>query len=261
MTTCPQELPFGEPPAIRARVAGTDTFRLRSKRDLLCIEHVRMLNAGLCAYIRHNCGDRETWPAMCQQRSQAEDDAHVLEARLAFTQSCDDEHAQCSQWAKMGECTNNPRFMVSACAVSCDACGGPPREVVERYADSKEGAWDQTGLVFAPEGASLGDYELTSLLRKAHVAIDPIYQSIAPVTAPASGAPLGLGQVRGGTSQAGGDMLHVSFVKVGYASAGIILMAILAACLMAKAQRKRAPWRGLPVSHLDTEWRMYDKKV
>ena len=46
-----------------------------------------------------------------------EDVGKDLESKLTVTE---DTHDNCGQWAEAGECENNPGFMVSACAKSCD---------------------------------------------------------------------------------------------------------------------------------------------
>lgn len=35
---------------------------------------------------------------------------------------CNDNNPECAQWAAMGECQNNPAFMLSNCPKSCHAC-------------------------------------------------------------------------------------------------------------------------------------------
>lgn len=35
---------------------------------------------------------------------------------------CEDENAQCSEWAFFGECDKNPKFMLASCRKSCKAC-------------------------------------------------------------------------------------------------------------------------------------------
>merc|ERR1712137_1530816 len=41
---------------------------------------------------------------------------------------CENAHdeADCENWAANGECTNNPGFMHSSCAKSCQVCGAAP---------------------------------------------------------------------------------------------------------------------------------------
>mmetsp|Transcript_12000 Transcript_12000/g.28465 ORF Transcript_12000/g.28465 Transcript_12000/m.28465 type:complete len:180 (-) Transcript_12000:296-835(-) len=35
---------------------------------------------------------------------------------------CVDEHKQCSEWAKKGECKKNPQYMMVKCRKSCSSC-------------------------------------------------------------------------------------------------------------------------------------------
>jgi len=36
--------------------------------------------------------------------------------------SCQDDNGQCSRWARDGECTRNPKYMLANCKLSCNAC-------------------------------------------------------------------------------------------------------------------------------------------
>ena len=38
--------------------------------------------------------------------------------------SCEDKHESCNGWASIGECTNNPAYMLNNCKKSCNQCGG-----------------------------------------------------------------------------------------------------------------------------------------
>jgi len=40
------------------------------------------------------------------------------------TAACNDLQSDCAGWAQRGECSKNPRFMLSSCRKSCGACGG-----------------------------------------------------------------------------------------------------------------------------------------
>ena len=37
---------------------------------------------------------------------------------------CEDYHANCESWASIGECLNNPNYMLYHCRLSCQQCGG-----------------------------------------------------------------------------------------------------------------------------------------
>ena len=39
---------------------------------------------------------------------------------------CVDEHERCAEWAALGECAQNPSFMMASCIHSCNVC---PAEV------------------------------------------------------------------------------------------------------------------------------------
>lgn len=36
---------------------------------------------------------------------------------------CSDNHPSCPGWSRLGECQNNPAYMTTVCAYSCNACG------------------------------------------------------------------------------------------------------------------------------------------
>merc|ERR1712043_17009 len=36
--------------------------------------------------------------------------------------NCQDKNSQCAAWAGMGECSRNPKYMLSNCQRSCNAC-------------------------------------------------------------------------------------------------------------------------------------------
>merc|ERR1712001_77127 len=46
---------------------------------------------------------------------------------------CNDEEADCSKWAEVGECQKNPTYMLKSCKKSCNGCGTaePPTDKPE----------------------------------------------------------------------------------------------------------------------------------
>jgi len=38
---------------------------------------------------------------------------------------CEDKEMECKHWASMGECENNPKYMLFYCPISCDSCPEP----------------------------------------------------------------------------------------------------------------------------------------
>ena len=38
--------------------------------------------------------------------------------------NCNDEHDSCEMWASVGECNNNPNYMLRSCRKSFDSCDG-----------------------------------------------------------------------------------------------------------------------------------------
>ena len=86
----------------------------RSKRDLLCIEHLHMLNDALCHFYAARCGEPSAW--QCPDRARAPELAHAL-------RECHDTHSLCGQHSLSGECERNPVWMLAECAASCGLCG------------------------------------------------------------------------------------------------------------------------------------------
>ena len=128
----------------------------RSKRDLLITQHLQLLNAAFCAFYTTHCGAQ---PAECPTERAtpagiAQEPGHTLSLSLTWTplptqtpnvtptptptptpspepkqalQQCVDAHESCSAFAARGECLNNPNWMMSTCARSCDTCGAARR--------------------------------------------------------------------------------------------------------------------------------------
>ena len=43
--------------------------------------------------------------------------------------NCRDKETDCQWWANEGECSQNPRYMLSDCRMSCDVCGMTDEEI------------------------------------------------------------------------------------------------------------------------------------
>ena len=96
---------FGHPPS----PYGPDG-RARSKRDVLCIDHIQRMNEALCDFYRSRCGTRTV---MCPRQH-----ASVSSAFSA----CRDMNERCTEFATGGECKRNPLWMLSECGQSCNVC-------------------------------------------------------------------------------------------------------------------------------------------
>ena len=42
--------------------------------------------------------------------------------RAADDRTCADDHENCEFWASQGECFDNPSYMRTHCALSCESC-------------------------------------------------------------------------------------------------------------------------------------------
>lgn len=45
-------------------------------------------------------------------------------ASFYLSGACTDKNVYCSYWAKQGECTKNPLYMLHQCPISCNVCFG-----------------------------------------------------------------------------------------------------------------------------------------
>jgi hypothetical protein len=45
------------------------------------------------------------------------------------TPACEDSNKNCASWAKKGECTKNPKYMLDKCRLSCNTCESDPIDV------------------------------------------------------------------------------------------------------------------------------------
>ncbi|KAK9837510.1 hypothetical protein WJX81_007648 [Elliptochloris bilobata] len=84
------------------------------QRDLLSLEPAVRLNAALCERHRRFCPASAQLVRECTKAERMEaaldEELEALEAELART-PCEDTHELCKEWAKAGECVQNPGFM------------------------------------------------------------------------------------------------------------------------------------------------------
>eukprot|EP00900_Chrysochromulina_parva_P004123 jgi/Chrpa1/13711/Chrysochromulina_OHIO_Genome00018378-RA len=100
---------FGQPPPPRFADG-----RARTKRDLLCIEHLRVLNDAICEFYKERCGEPSQWRCTGHH-------GRDLDLQRALRE-CHDTHSLCPVYATSGECARNPIWMLSECAASCGLC-------------------------------------------------------------------------------------------------------------------------------------------
>jgi len=200
ITSCPDRLPFGEPPQIRALLkSGLSTEpKVRSKRELICIEHARTLIAAMCGYIHIHCEVVSRWPKECHE-SEGRHEARVRETQqaLADVESCVDLSEKCHEWAENGECDSNSGFMMSSCPKVCGTCNGPPAEMLYTAHDQKMGKWSEDPPpLLPPEGAPLDPgHDVFSILKEAGLTLAAV--GVEPKAAPAPGV--------GATADSGGS--------------------------------------------------------
>ena len=64
------------------------------------------------------CGEAEVMLSDCRKTCRT----CSYEKLIRGVSECKDTHGECANWARMGECENNKRFMLNGCSVSCGVC-------------------------------------------------------------------------------------------------------------------------------------------
>lgn len=121
-----------------------------SKRDALSIQHLAMLDGGLCRhYGLLGC------PAADSLRFCEGGDGLVREILLGVASvfgECKDEMDTCGRWASAGECKANPIFMYSNCAKSCGTCHTPLTELFPDEVHMGDWKWKEAQAAAAGAG-------------------------------------------------------------------------------------------------------------
>ena len=84
--------------------------------------------------IKQKCGDRAYVRNMYVKRPNTTD----APTDAPIETGCKDTNEQCADWAKDGECKNNPAYMLPNCAKSCNMCG--PKETPKCF-NLYNGSW------------------------------------------------------------------------------------------------------------------------
>ena len=112
-------------------------------RDLLAVQVPITLNAAFCERHRARCAPSEQLEKECAIADQYERELDAMLARIEgnLPDPCSDQNPQCGVWAKAGECETNGGYMLSTCALACNACqprtskktsSSPPPPLVKR---------------------------------------------------------------------------------------------------------------------------------
>lgn len=64
----------------------------------------------------------------------------LLSFLITAGHTCEDNYPNCVTWAAAGECSANPRFMVTECSRSCNSCGSTPCSPYATSVDSSSAA-------------------------------------------------------------------------------------------------------------------------
>eukprot|EP00195_Chlamydomonas_chlamydogama_P017790 CAMPEP_0202892052 /NCGR_PEP_ID=MMETSP1392-20130828/1901_1 /ASSEMBLY_ACC=CAM_ASM_000868 /TAXON_ID=225041 /ORGANISM="Chlamydomonas chlamydogama, Strain SAG 11-48b" /LENGTH=613 /DNA_ID=CAMNT_0049575927 /DNA_START=352 /DNA_END=2193 /DNA_ORIENTATION=- len=109
-------------------------------RDLLSIETVAAMNAGLCDYHLRHCPPSQQLYDVCKEAFDLYKEVTEEVARVEAHFDCQDFHDKCHEWASKGECNTNPEYMQATCKKSCGVCSKatpasqlrPPSDELER---------------------------------------------------------------------------------------------------------------------------------
>ena len=61
--------------------------------------------------------------------------------RAADDRTCADDHENCEFWASQGECFDNPSYMRTHCALSCESCASYSYSYAGSYSYSYAGSY------------------------------------------------------------------------------------------------------------------------
>ena len=112
-----------------------------SKRDALAIEHLAMLDGGLCRFYKKLSCPTSDGLKFCEA---SDDNVHgILEGVRSVFDECKDEMVDCARWSATGECKANPLFMYSNCAKSCGTCGVPTVELFPEEMHLGDWRWSE----------------------------------------------------------------------------------------------------------------------
>ena len=67
----------------------------------------------------------------------------VFVSVLCTSWGLEDRHENCAMWADMGECDNNPAYMLDFCAKSCAGGAGSFYDIVEKDANGNDFHFEQ----------------------------------------------------------------------------------------------------------------------
>ena len=114
----------------------------RSLRDVLCIEHLQIMNAALCDFYRLRChrphaaeGAEDEEGIDGGESGGGETAAICPVAHETITEvlhGCRDQHAKCATFAQDNECWRNPLWMLAWCPKSCQSCSTASRQRIRR---------------------------------------------------------------------------------------------------------------------------------
>eukprot|EP00966_Prymnesium_polylepis_P080340 1861010-Prymnesium_polylepis.3 len=74
--------------------------------------------AELVGPLLHGCGQKSAMLLDCPRTCEACSYRGLVNEALA----CEDTNTECANWASLGECEKNPRYMLQSCTNACGSC-------------------------------------------------------------------------------------------------------------------------------------------
>eukprot|EP00798_Chlamydomonas_sp_ICE-L_P028050 gene28050-31152_t len=91
-------------------------------KDLLSIETVATINAGLCDFHLSNCPPSQQLYEWCNETWDRYIEVVAEIKKVELDMECSDTHDDCVVWAQGGQCKSNEEYMSTACLKACHLC-------------------------------------------------------------------------------------------------------------------------------------------
>ena len=102
-------------------------------------------------------------PETCIAQAASVDSNAVGDENDSDDDDCIDDHEKCPQWSQMGECENNPNYMLRHCRRSCLQCPSQAEELAKKLEEKRKSnkAWTEAELEVAADMGKMQNLENT----------------------------------------------------------------------------------------------------
>lgn len=156
-------------------------------KDLMSIQVIATINAGLCEFHLKNCEANAQLLDECKQAVKLFRDTKAALKAVEEVFDCADHYDACKSWAKNGECQNNPTFMAERCSTSCNKCKRASSIVVQEKSSAEVIPGQDNAA--ADGGQATGQSQAKD---KSAVAQSPVVAAVLPVQSDTSGGQVDL---------------------------------------------------------------------